>query len=220
MALALFDYLPVALSAAGLWLLAQLLAGALPSSRIWLLAGLGLIVAGGLSKATWKLIWVLARQDLALLDALLFVCVAPGMILLACHAVAAARRWRNGAAAAHPGRSGLTIAIAALAAAAAAASFAPGRAWFFLLLAAATLANIVLAATLARLSWGWGQGATGGIFLFSLALTLCLGALARISAGSAPLQWLAECLNLLAQGAFALAAWRLRGSAPPVPAAR
>ena len=47
-------------------------------------------------------------------------------------------------------------------------------------------------------------------FLFSILVILSLSGLARISAGSAPLQWLAECLNLLAHGSFALAVWRLR----------
>ena len=125
--LALFDYLPVAFSALGLGLLAQLLSRALPGALGLLLVGAGLVVAGGLSKATWKLIWVLTAQDVEVLDALLFICIAPGMILLACHAAAAAKRWRNAAAAMHPGRNSLLLAAPLLAAAGLAAAFVEGR---------------------------------------------------------------------------------------------
>ena len=42
-----------------------------------------LVGAGGLSKASWKLCWVLTRQDLAVLDNLLFILIAPGFAWLA-----------------------------------------------------------------------------------------------------------------------------------------
>ena len=220
MELALFDYLPVAMSALGLALLAQLLSRALPASRGLLLVGAGLVVAGGLGKATWKLIWVLTGRNVAWLDASLFICMAPGMILLACHVFAASRRWRGGDARTHAGRASLLIALPVLAGAGLAAGFVQGKAWFFLLLAATALANIALVGALVRLSWIWGRRGAAAIFLFSISLTLCLSVLAPVSAGKAPLQWLAESLNLLAQGGFALGLWRLRSAAPPLPDAR
>ena len=211
--LALFDYLPVAMSALGLGLLAQLLSRALPGALGPLLVGAGLVVAGGLSKATWKLIWVLTEQDIGVLDALLFICIAPGMILLACHAAAASKRWRNAGAAAHPGRNSLLLAAAGLAAA-----FAEGRAWFFVLLAAGATANIVLALLLIRLSWGWGQRSAAAFLLLSILLTLGLSALARVPEQTAALQWLEESINLIAQGCFAFGVWRLRPVAPRIKA--
>ena len=168
----------------------------------------------GASKATWKLTWVLAGADLALLDNALFVCIAPGMALLACHAVAADRRWRGSAARLHPLRNSLFAAIALLGAAGLAAVSFDNRAWFFVLLAGASLANLVLTVMLIRCSLRWRQGFTAAIFLVSLLITLSLGGLARFSAGSAPLQWLAEILNAIATGSFAWAAWRLLRSAP------
>ena len=215
--LALFDCLPVLLSAIGLYLLANLLAKALPSSRALLLLAFALVVAGGVSKATWKLIWVLARENIVVLDSLLFVCMAPGMILLAFHTASAASRWRGGAAAAHPGRNSLILIVPVLAGAAFLATSQEGRAWFFLLLSASALANIVMTALLLHLSWGWKQRLTAALFLVSILLTLSLSSLARIAAGSAPLQWLAESINLFATGSFALAVWRLRAFAPAVP---
>ena len=216
--LALFDYLPVLLSAIGLYLLADLLAKVLPSSRALLLLGFALVAVGGLSKATWKLIWVLTHENIVVLDSLLFVCMAPGMILMAFHTAAATGRWRGSVATGHPARNSLVLIVPLLVAAAfLATSQAEGRAWFFLLLAASALANIVMTMLLIRLSWGWNQRLTATIFLVSILLTLSLSWLARISAGSAPLQWLAENLNLFATGSFALAVWRLRAFALAAP---
>lgn len=216
--LALFDYLPVAMSALGLGLLAQLLSRALPGALGPLLVGAGLVVAGGLSKAAWKLIWVLTEQDIGVLDALLFICIAPGMILLACHAAAASKRWRNVAGAVHPGRNSLLLAAPLLAAAGLAAAFAEGRAWFFVLLAAGATANIVLALLLIRLSWGWGQRSAAAFLLLSILLTLGLSALARVPEQTAALQWLEESINLIAQACFAFGVWRLRPVAPRIKA--
>ena len=213
--LALFDYLPVFVSACGLYLLANLLAKVLPESRALLLIGFALVIAGGLSKATWKLIWVLTQVNIAVLDALLFICMAPGMILLALHTAAAGRRWRGGTASMHPGRNGLVLIVPLMAAAAYLATSQPdGRAWFFVLLYASALANIAMSILLVRQSWVWDQRLTAAIFLVSILLTLSLSGLARISTGSAPLQWLAEVVNLFAAGSFALAVWRLRPFAP------
>ena len=216
--LALFDFLPVFVSAFGLYLLADLLSKALPDARPLLLAGFALVIAGGLSKASWKLIWVLGQVNIAVLDALLFICMAPGMILLALHAAAAGSRWRGGAAAVHPGRNSLLLIVPVLAGAAYLAMSQPqGRAWFFLLLSATALANIGMSLVLIRLSWGWRERLTAAIFLASILLTLSLSGLARIANESAPLQWLAEVINLFATGSFAWAVWRLRPFAPPAP---
>jgi hypothetical protein len=214
LSLALFDYIPVLLSTFGLSLLAQLNARVLPASRQLLWAAVALVAAGGLSKASWKLTWVLSQVDVSLLSNLLFILMAPGMVLLAFHTAAASRRWRGGQAG-KPLISSLLVIVAALAVAGYLSVSQPeGRAWFFALLATASLANISMSGVLIRLSWGFGQRGTALIFLFSILVILSLSGLSRISAGSAPLQWLAECLNFLAHGSFALAVWRLRQVIP------
>lgn len=218
--LALFDYLPVLLSVFGLYVLANLLARALPDSRPLLLLGFALVALGGLSKASWKLIWVLTATDLAALDSLLFICMAPGMVLLAMHTAAAGERWRGGTGAVHPGRNSHFVIVPLLAAAVVLAATREGRTWMFLLLYASALANIVMSVLLIRLSWGWEQRLTAALFALSVLLTLSLSFLARSAAGSLPLQWLAESINLVATGSFATAVWRLRSlgeSDPAVP---
>jgi hypothetical protein len=213
--LALFDYIPVLFSALGLSLLAGLNARALPGSRPALWAGVALVTAGGLSKASWKLTWVLSQVDIALLSHLLFILMAPGMVLLAFHTAAASRSWRGVPARGNPVLASFVVILPALAAATWLSISQPeGKAWFFALLATASLANISMSGILIRLSWGLQQRSTALIFLFSILAILALSGLSRISEGSAPLQWLAECLNFLAHGSFALAVWRLRKVIP------
>ena len=209
--LALFDFLPVLVAALGFYLLADLLARVLPAARPLLLLGFALVAAGGLCKATWKLIWVLTGVDIGWLDSLLFICMAPGMVLLAMHTVAAGSRWRGGSAMAKPGRVSVLIIVPVLAVAAAlAVSQSEGRAWFFVLLYSSALANLAMTILLIRLSWGWRQRAAATLFVLSALLTLSLSWLARYAADSLPLQWLAESVNLVATGSFAVAVWRLR----------
>jgi hypothetical protein len=219
LSLALFDYLPVLLSVAGLWLLAIAMGEAVPGARRPALLAVALVAAGGLSKATWKLTWVVSARDVGLLSDLLFILMAPGFILLACHLLQVQGYWLGGEPPANSGRAtlaGIVIAVAALVGAWFSTRSSEG-AWFFILLGAASLANIVVSGLLIRFSWGLAQRGTALLFLFSICLILALGNLSRFSAGSAPLQWLAEVLNTLAHGSFALAMWRLK---PHIPIAR
>ena len=210
LSLALFDYVPVLLSAWGLSLLAGLLSRVIPDARRLLFGAVALVAAGGLCKASWKLIWALSRNDIGILSDLLFVLMMPGMVLLAFHVRAASRCWQ-GAAAGAPLRNSLMVIVPVAALAVAAAVGSPGsKTWFFILLGTASLANISMSGMLIRQSWHLQQRLTTGIFLFSILIILSLSGLSRISEGSAPLQWLAECLNTLAHGSFALAVWRLR----------
>jgi hypothetical protein len=210
--LALFDYLPVLVAALGLYWLAQSLG---PSSRMPALLGVALVATGGLCKASWKLIWVVSHQDLTWMANMLFILMAPGMILLAAHSFAATRRWNGLDAPAQPNLVALLLIAAVMTAAAVSVIGKPeSRAWFFIMLAGASIANITISSLLIRQSWRCGEKITALVFLLSISLILGLSGLSRISAGSAPLQWLAECLNLLAHGSFALGIYRLRPHIP------
>ncbi|MEP5763632.1 MAG: hypothetical protein ABJ308_03530 [Halieaceae bacterium] len=212
--LALFDYIPVALSALGLYLLAGLLSQVLPTARPLMLAAVALVAAGGLSKASWKLVWALSHSNIELLSHLLFILMAPGMLIMACHVGSASYRWAGGNAPVKPALWAALLIAPIMAGSLVLGMTQEGRAWFFLLLAAASVANISMSTLLIRLSWRLRDRVTALIFLFSILIILSLSGLSRISAGSAPLQWLAECLNTLAHGSFALAVWRLRRVIP------
>lgn len=209
LSLALFDFLPVALSILGLFWLARCMSEVLPDNRRILLAGVALVGAGGLSKASWKLIWVTTQTDVVLLNNLLFILMAPGFIILASHCHSARRCWLGGQRRNHETAVGVILSALLLGAAAMIAR-GDGNAWFFTLLAGASISNILISSWMINLSWRKRQRATAGLFLLSITLILSLSGLSRISAGSAPLQWLAEILNTFAHGSFALAMWRLR----------
>jgi hypothetical protein len=216
--LALFDYLPVLLSVFGLYLLALAIGQTQPASRLPAMMGVCLIASGGLAKASWKLWWVLTQEDVAVLGNLLFILMAPGFLLLAIHCYSAQRVWlhRSAPAAARSNTIAAT-AIVLLALLASLRAIQGGNSWFFILLATASLANIAISSILIRQSWHCGQGATAALFALSISLIVSLGGLSRFSAGSAPLQWLAECLNTAAHGSFALAMWRLKPFIPIAP---
>ncbi|MGJ8686394.1 MAG: hypothetical protein ACSHWQ_02865, partial [Spongiibacteraceae bacterium] len=73
-ALALFDYLPVTLSAYGLYYLLKALATVnLHWQRIAIL-GATLVISGGLLKASWKLIVASMEVDISWMNQSLFYC--------------------------------------------------------------------------------------------------------------------------------------------------
>ena len=92
LALALEDFVPVVLAGAGAIVLASAAGRRVPELRVPALVGGLLITAGGLSKATWKVLVASEPcRNVELLEQLLFPCLAFGFALLA-WAVVGARR--------------------------------------------------------------------------------------------------------------------------------
>jgi hypothetical protein len=199
LALALEDFVPVLLSLAGLLLVARWCAAA-GRGRL-ALAGALLVGAGGLSKATWKLLVAGWRVDVGWLDELLFPLLAVGFVLLA-GAVLQARR-RHGSP-----LPGVLAALVALAATALAftGGWEPAR---LLLLVTAVVASTVLSVLLVRIALAGGDGAAAALFALNLTVTYVLAGLARVPDQTVALQWVEQGLNTVSQGAFAVAAWRL-----------
>ena len=80
--LALFDFVPVICSGIGLFFITRMIARLdANSGKVAYLAGT-LIVLGGLSKATWKLIFTSSGTDIAWMNDMLFIFLAPGFTLL------------------------------------------------------------------------------------------------------------------------------------------
>lgn len=206
---ALFDFLPVLISAAGLILLANALAVRLPKlkSLVWV-AALS-VPFGGLCKASWKLIVALSEQRIDWLENMLFIAMAPGFVGLAYALFHARRCWIEPS---HKvsGRRMLMWMLLPLAVAASALLLAPEhRIWFFCLLAITTIANaslLVHAIRTARtgaLSWG-----VTAAFAINFAATLALSGLSRLPDTEAS-AWIQESVNLLAQTALAGGLWHL-----------
>ncbi len=85
LSLALVDFLPVLFAAIGLYFIVRMVAHVNSHQGQVAAVGVLLTVAGGLSKASWKLVMALSQGqvNLTVLDDALFVLMAPGYTLIA-----------------------------------------------------------------------------------------------------------------------------------------
>lgn len=193
-ALAVEDFVPVALTTAGVLLLAPYVRARFGprAARTTLLAGAA-AGTGGFCKATWKLIVAFDGPDLPWLEGALFPLLLIGFTLLA--------------ASLYPRGRALTCALAAAPVLGLAASVLVGDTW-----PAMVLAIVVVSVAAVRLALlGRAEGDTTASALFGIWLTgqYVLGPLAARPDQTVALQWVEQGCNTLTQAAFAYAAWRL-----------
>ena len=189
--LALDDYVPVVLAGLGaLWL-------ARTTGRRSAVVGAVLVLAGGLCKATWKLLLAVSGDDVPHVDDLLFCLLAPGFALLAAALLADVRPTQ---AAAVSRGADVSIGVA-LVAALALGSTAP----LLVLAVVGATATGALALLAARRR---GDASAAVLFAVQLAMAYALVPLAGAGQSLAH-QWWEQSLNTVGQGAFALGAWRL-----------
>ena len=219
LSLALYNFLPVALTGVALWFVTRYVADQDPADERPALLGGFLIVAGGLSKATWKLIAAATGTDLVWLATALFPLMALGFALLAVALWGAvwrqfgrhapARRWRVAA---------LLVLVAFAAAALRQWVFELPRGWFLPLLILVSLGNLaasalLIAAALARRRWG-----TALLFAVNLLMIFALQPISMMNPKTLAMHWLEQSLTVLGTACFALAAyqqWRLHRPSPP-----
>lgn len=210
LAVALFDFLPVLVCATGLWLFARALARRSPGlAQVGLAAAL-LIPLGGLCKASWKLRLAMGFGPLEILENLLFLCLAPGFLLLAF----TMHRLRTRALTAPQTSLPMPLLLLALGlpwlgAWVLAQALPQGRAWFFWLLALTTLANLALVIEGIRCCRRTQAGLLPACsFALAFMVTLGLSGLARLPPTEAS-AWIQEGTNLLAQSLLAFGLWQL-----------
>ena len=214
-ALAIEDYVPVILSAAGLWTVTRLIrTGArehedvAPSIGGTALAASALIVAGGVSRATWKLIIAGGGPDVGALYLALFPALVVGYLTLA---TAAWLRWtspgsrRGRATALIPAAVAVALLIPFTVALQSPDSRTVPLAW--LLTGAA--GSGALSLLLARRAWRRGLNRLGWLFVLNLAVTLALNGVARAAQASEGVQWVQQLSNTGNQALFLVAARRL-----------
>ena len=201
--MALEDYAPVVLSAIGWVYVARMLARRVPAwgQLAWL--GLALVTLGGLSKATWKLIYAAGAMDVGPLNTALFVLLCPGFIALAWALWRSANRQPS---AAQVWAAPLILTVLALGAAAYLGLVKGSRAWFALLIGLTTLGNTATAVWLLRRALKWGLPFLAVLFFLNLAGSF---ALARMSDQTVTLQWIKQGISTLSQAAFMFAAIKL-----------
>ncbi|MGW0364670.1 hypothetical protein [Streptomyces sp. NPDC002990] len=205
LSLAVEDFVPVVLTGVGAALLIGPLRkhGARTAART-AAAGTALVLLGGLSKATWKLLVALDGPDVQGMDKALFPCLSAGFLLLA-HAVLTLPPDGRGPGAGR--RPPPLWGLASLWLAAGAAG----------LLLGSTVPNMVVAIVavsvcgvrlilLARSDGDIPAAVAGGLWLSGMYV---LGPLAARPEQSVALQWVEQSANTLTQGAFVVLAWRL-----------
>lgn len=205
LAVALFDYLPVLLSALAMASLARLVRRRAPALGPYAVGAAVLIPFGGLCKASWKLIIALGGDARPWLESLLFLSLAPGFVTMACVLAIA----RKPSATMRDPRPLALLAIAPVVLALALMTALPGsRAAFFLLLGITTVATVTLLAHAIMAARSAGLTGVAVLFTYALVATLAMGGLARLAAGEAS-AWLQEGVNASIQAALAYGFWRL-----------
>ncbi len=214
--LALYDFLPVGLTGVALWFIARLVQAQDAPSWGLALVGSGLILAGGLAKASWKLIAAATGTDIGWLSNALFPLMAPGFALLAAAVWAGTRGLhRRQPLRAWP----LALLIVLLAFALSAARqwmLEIPRGWFLPLLTLASVGN--LATSLLLIGAGVHLRRMGIVLLFAVNLVMILGLqpIAMVAPRTLAMHWIEQTLTTLGTGCFALAAyllWRAATSA-------
>ncbi|MCH1930375.1 hypothetical protein L9G16_09295 [Shewanella sp. A25] len=210
MGLALFDFIPVLLSSAGLIYLAKAIGLIQPSIRKLAMGSALLIIIGGFCKVFWKFLIAATDVHYPLLNNSFFICLAPGFTLLTFFLWSARKTYRQ-----HPISSSavvwplLTIAIFACAAGYLAVAFPEKRLWFIALLVLVTVSNVVLIWHAVRHSWQLKLRASAVLFVLNLVGVFALAGLARMGHQHEEVQWIEQILNAFTQGALLVAAWML-----------
>ncbi len=211
--LALHDYLPVIFSAVGLCLMAQMITRLSREAGPWAWLGFGLVVAGGVFKATYKLDMATLAADYRWMDNGIFVWMGPGFTLMA-WALWSAQRALAGRTVIRPVWA-VPVVISGLALASAAYlawSNPTTRSWSFLLLGVTTISNFVLTGLAIAQARSYRLNWAVGLFIFNIVAILVLQGMARLSQDSLTLQWVQQFSNMFSNLAFAVAAWQLHNA--------
>lgn len=205
--LALFNAIPVLLTGIALWFLVCFVREwDAPHHRLALLGG-ALIVAGGASKAVWKLIAATTGIDLGWLANALFPLMAPGFALLAVAIWGATRRLRG-----RKMQSGWWIALLAVLLAFSLAAVRHWildipRGWFLPLLALTSLGNLSVSILLIYTALRWRRWQIALLFAINLAMIFALQPIALATPKTLALHWIEQTLTVFGTGCFALAAY-------------
>lgn len=208
--LALFNFLPVLLTALALALLVRLLSRLRPDLTAWAILPYALIFAGGLSKAVWKLIATLTGEDLTWLANALFPLIGPGFVLLAVVV------WMSFHRPAPDAKKFLilvlTLVVIVLAIAVAAFrswGLDVARGWFLPFMLLTTLGNLGLMVLLIRRAWQARLWAAVALLGVNVVVAFGLQPIAMAGADTLALHWLEQVMTALGAAAFAAAMWML-----------
>lgn len=207
--LALVAFLPVLLSALGLFVLARMLKRKNEIIGELAFTGALLMTIGNLLGAIAKLLNATKGTDPEGMSRAAFLLLAPGAV---CLAWALWQGLRDSAAKASGGSVWLTplfLNAGLLALTAATKLVRGGRAWVTLLLTVLTVAGVAAGVQLARRALQHQQFVVAGLFLLSLVMSLTLHRMGDESQSLATTEWAKQISNTIAQGALAIATLKL-----------
>lgn len=213
-ALALEDFLPVIFSAIGLFILANMIRDMDDRCAPMAYMGAALITLGGLSKASWKLIYAVTetQTNITLLDNALFFCLAPGFILITFALWHSQRTvfeqkqnaniWRTPLIIA-----GVTVLTGIMVGMGIYDETREGRQiWFFILLGMTTIFNFVALGLAIRQALKQRVILAAILFGVNLFAIIAMQGLARSAEQTEALQWIAQGVNTVSQLGFIFAA--------------
>jgi hypothetical protein len=184
--LALIDFIPNLAFLLGAFFLVRtvLLVRGKPCSRMCM-AGAFLIFAGGLLKASWKLILTLDIANIQWMSDAQFILLAPGFLALLVTAVLLSR--------VQPYKAGAVVLAMAV--------------WKIPLLAVMTISSLGAHGILAFIAFKRKSPLTGVLFIMSVLCMLSMAGMASGKEQTVAVQWIEEGVNSIGQIMFAAACW-------------
>jgi len=210
LSLALVDFLPVLFAAIGLYFITRMVAHINPRQGRVTAVGVLLTVAGGLSKASWKLVMALSQSqvNLTLLDDALFVLMAPGYTLIAWSVWQTSRSVRQQ----KTFHAWLPpVALIALTFAGAISLYVANPsspAWERILLSVMVLATIVTGVLLIIFAFRQNLTSAGWLLIINLIGVFVLSGMARMEQ-TITLQWFEQSINAISWLVFWVATSRM-----------
>ena len=207
--LAVLEFVPVAFSSLGFFLLSRLI-GRL-DRRSGRMAGVawGLISFGGLAHATWRLMLVSVGVDIAVFATALVVFLAPGLVLFG---AGAGRAWlmaRAKETSGDPWLIPLGLGWAGLLGAFVLRDSDDATAWQWPLLVLLIFGGLVTSAAVVDLGWRRRLHMAAALVSANSTVALALIAASRVPGCPALLGYLLEVLHAVSEAGFAFAAWRI-----------
>lgn len=209
LSLALVDFLPVSFSAVGFAYIVRMVSHVLPWQGNVALLGAVLIVAGGFSRALWKLFMASSggMLDIDWLEDCLFVLMAPGFSILA-WSVWQASRFVQGKRIFGAWLVPFVFIVFMFVTSYLFFRSRPDSpAWERVLLSVMVIATVITGVLLILFAFRRELPMAGWLFMINLVGIFILNGAARLPVQPISLQWIEEGINTVSWLAFAMAAW-------------
>jgi hypothetical protein len=212
--LALAAFLPVLLSVLGLFFIARMLKRKNEITGELALIGAFLAIAGNLLGAIAKLLNAMKGHDPEAMSRGMFLLIAPGTVCLAWALWKGLRDQITEMTAGQVWLLPLFLNAGMLALTAAIKLVKGGRAWVTLLLTVLTVASIAAGVQLALRALHHRLAIVAGLFLLSMVMSLTLNRTTGEGASAEAAEWANQISSIIAQAAFAFAAYKLGQTEP------